>query len=105
MEEGSGQHLYAYQNSWGLTTCTIGVKVTVHGDNQGLILPPRVVQVQVIVVPGILSVSMSKEALGDLIGHCQKLVDLMNEANKRCHGDFRDKYSPGWKFNHWELKV
>ena len=42
---------------------------------------------------------------GDLIGHCQKLVDLMNEVDKRCHGDFRDNYSPGWKFNHWELKV
>ena len=45
------------------------------------------------------------EVRGDLIGHCQKLVDLMNEADNHCHGDFRDNYSPGWKFNHWELKV
>ena len=105
MEEGSGHHLYAYQNSWGLTTRTIGVMVMVHGDDRGLILPPRVAQVQVIVVPCGLSVSMSKEARSDLIGHCQKLVDLMNEADLRCRGDFRDNYSPGWKFNHWELKV
>ena len=34
-----------------------------------------------------------------------EVVDLMNEADKHCHGDFRDNYSPGWKFNHWELKV
>ena len=42
-----GEHQYAYQNSWGLTTRTIGVMTMVHGDNNGLVLPPRVAQVQV----------------------------------------------------------
>ncbi len=42
-----GEHQYAYQNSWGLTTRTIGVMTMVHGDNNGLILPPRVASIQV----------------------------------------------------------
>ena len=47
-----GEHEYAYQNSWGLTTRTIGVMTMVHGDNNGLILPPRVASVQVSVRRG-----------------------------------------------------
>ena len=47
-----GEHEYAYQNSWGLTTRTIGVMTMVHGDNTGLILPPRVASVQVSVRRG-----------------------------------------------------
>ena len=41
------EHQYAYQNSWGLTTRTIGVMTLVHGDDNGLVLPPRVAHVQV----------------------------------------------------------
>ena len=37
--------------------------------------------------------------------YCSELVDQLKEAGVRCRGDFRDNYSPGWKFNHWELKV
>ena len=47
---GKGK-LYVWQNSWGLSTRTIGVMVMTHGDNQGLVLPPRVASVQVVVVP------------------------------------------------------
>ena len=43
----TGDHQFAYQNSWGMTTRTIGVMTLVHGDNNGLVLPPRVAHVQV----------------------------------------------------------
>ena len=43
----TGDHQFAYQNSWGITTRTIGVMTLVHGDNNGLVLPPRVAHVQV----------------------------------------------------------
>jgi prolyl-tRNA synthetase len=46
----SGQKMHAYQNSWGLTTRTIGVAVMVHGDDKGMVLPPQVAKVQVIVI-------------------------------------------------------
>ena len=44
-----GEHQFAYQNSWGLTTRSIGVMIMVHGDDAGLVLPPRVAQIQVCV--------------------------------------------------------
>lgn len=100
-----GEHEFAYQNSWGITTRTIGVMVMVHGDNAGLVLPPRVAQVQVIVVPCGITATMGEEERSNLIGRCKQFVVDMSDSGLRCHGDFRDNYSPGWKFNHWELKV
>ena len=43
-----GEHMFVYQNSWGLTTRTIGVMVMVHGDNKGLVLPPKIAEIQVL---------------------------------------------------------
>ena len=50
-EDSSGKKSIPWQNSWGLTTRTIGVMVMVHSDNQGLVLPPRVAPLQVVIVP------------------------------------------------------
>lgn len=102
---GTGEHLYAYQNSWGLTTRTIGVMAMVHGDNSGLVLPPSVAQVQVVVIPCGITASLSPEARQQLLDKCQEFVRDVQGAGLRCRGDYRDNYSPGWKFNHWELKV
>ncbi|KAH7986235.1 hypothetical protein HPB52_025115 [Rhipicephalus sanguineus] len=55
---------FAYQNSWGLTTRTIGVLVMVHADNQGLVLPPRVACYQIVIVPCGITAAMSEEAEG-----------------------------------------
>ncbi|KAJ0173785.1 hypothetical protein K1T71_010934 [Dendrolimus kikuchii] len=95
---------YVYQNSWGLTTRTIGVMVLVHGDDRGLVLPPRVAEIQAIVVPCGITASSTTEERKSLIDECKKLVDSLVEGGIRAEGDYRDNYSPGWKFNHWELK-
>ena len=100
-----GEHSFVYQNCWGLTTRTIGVMAMVHGDDAGLVLPPRVAQVQVIVIPCGITAAMSEDERSNVIGRCEKFVAEMCAAGIRCRGDFRDNYSPGWKFNHWELKV
>ena len=100
-----GEHSLAYQNSWGITTRTIGVMTMVHGDDKGLVLPPRVAQVQVIVIPCGITATMSEDERASLTSRCKQFVADMNGAGIRCRGDFRDNYSPGWKFNHWELKV
>ena len=102
---GDGKHCLAYQNSWGLTTRTIGVMTMVHGDDKGLVLPPRVAQVQVIVIPCGITATMSEDERASLTSRCKQFVADMNAAGISCRGDFRDNYSPGWKFNHWELKV
>ncbi|KAM3962485.1 glutamyl-prolyl-tRNA synthetase [Aphomia sociella] len=95
---------YVYQNSWGLTTRTIGVLVMVHGDDRGLVLPPRVADIQIIIVPCGITVSSSQEERKKLIDSCKELVSDFVAAGIRAEGDYRDNYSPGWKFNHWELK-
>ncbi len=93
-----------FQNSWGLTTRTIGIMTMVHGDNTGLVMPPKVAFYQVVIVPCGITASLSKEDEKSLIEKCKWYERVLNEADVRVHGDYRDNYSPGWKFNNWELK-
>ncbi|XP_033626756.1 bifunctional glutamate/proline--tRNA ligase-like [Asterias rubens] len=99
-----GSHEYAYQNSWGITTRTIGVMCLVHGDNRGLVLPPRVACVQIIIVPCGITKSTSNQDKEKLMGKCDEYFTQFEEAGLKVRRDYRDNYSPGWKFNHWELK-
>ncbi|XP_023034416.1 bifunctional glutamate/proline--tRNA ligase isoform X2 [Drosophila willistoni] len=98
------QKKFVYQNSWGITTRTIGVMIMVHADNQGLVLPPHVACIQAIVVPCGITVNTKDEERAELLGACKQLEQRLIGAEVRCEGDYRDNYSPGWKFNHWELK-
>lgn len=95
---------FVHQNSWGLTTRTIGVMTMVHGDNTGLVLPPRVACIQVVVVPCGITASLQDSDRKALYAKCDELVKALTDAGVRTRGDYRDNYSPGWKFNHWELK-
>ncbi|CAL2038117.1 unnamed protein product [Caenorhabditis brenneri] len=95
-----GQRAFAWQNSWGLSTRTIGAMVMIHGDDKGLVLPPRVAAVQVIVVPVGFKTD-TKEKLFDAVDKVTK--DLVAGGVKAEH-DLRENYQAGWKFNHWELK-
>ncbi|XP_006140298.1 bifunctional glutamate/proline--tRNA ligase [Tupaia chinensis] len=99
-----GEKQFAYQNSWGLTTRTIGVMTMVHGDNMGLVLPPRVACVQVVVIPCGITNALSEEDKEALIAKCNDYRRRLLSADIRVRVDLRDNYSPGWKFNHWELK-
>lgn len=96
--------LYVWQNSWGLSTRTIGVMVMVHSDDKGLVLPPRVAQLQVVIVPTGINVKMEhlREALHDEAHRIQKELLALG---LRAKADLRDEYSPPWKYNDWELKV
>lgn len=98
--------LYVWQNSWGLSTRVIGVMVMVHGDNQGLVLPPRVANLQVVVVPCGITARTSQEERSRIYGECQKLVDVLKAPGVgiRAKADLRDGYTPGYKFNDWEQK-
>ena len=91
-----GKDEYPYQTSWGCTTRLIGAIIMAHGDNRGLKLPPKVAPVQVAIVP----IAQHKEGVLD------KAFELKQELSKefRVKIDDRDKYSPGYKFNYWEMK-
>ena len=99
---GSKEKAYAYQNSWGITTRTIGVMIMIHGDDKGLVLPPRATQVQTIIVPcGATKTEEEAKAIRDRIN---EINDCLNNAGIKSKADLRDQYRPGWKFNHWEQK-
>uniref|UniRef100_A0A670I103 Bifunctional glutamate/proline--tRNA ligase n=1 Tax=Podarcis muralis TaxID=64176 RepID=A0A670I103_PODMU len=99
-----GEKQFAYQNSWGITTRTIGVMTMIHGDNMGLVLPPRVASVQVVIIPCGITNSLSEEDKEALMAKCAEYRKQLFSANIRARVDLRENYSPGWKFNHWELK-
>ncbi|XP_062275779.1 bifunctional glutamate/proline--tRNA ligase [Scomber scombrus] len=99
-----GEKQLAYQNSWGITTRTIGVLTMVHGDNMGLVLPPRVACLQIVIIPCGITASLPEQDKEALMAQCSKYLSRLLEAGVRVKTDLRDNYSPGWKFNHWELK-
>ncbi|QDZ18022.1 prolyl-tRNA ligase [Chloropicon primus] len=94
---------HVWQNSWGITTRTIGVMIMVHGDNKGLVLPPRVAPVQVVVIP-IPKANMTEEQKKKMQEASSNLYDSLKAAGVRVKMDDRENYTPGWKYSHWELK-
>ncbi|WP_017751491.1 proline--tRNA ligase [Clostridium tyrobutyricum] len=90
-----GKLQYVYQTSWGITTRLIGAIIMVHGDDNGLVVPPRIAPVQVIIVP----VAQHKE------GVLEKANELKDRISKiaRAKLDDSDKM-PGWKFSEYEMK-
>ena len=87
---------YAYQTSWGISTRLIGAVIMAHGDNRGLKLPPRVAPIQTVIVP----VAMQKEGVKE---KAQEIYKKLSE-NYRMELDIRDNYTPGYKFNDWEMR-
>jgi prolyl-tRNA synthetase len=90
-----GQLQYVHQTSWGITTRLIGVLIMVHGDDNGLIIPPRIAPIEVVIIP----IAQHKEGVLDQAYH------LRDELSKglRVHIDSSDK-KPGWKFSEYEMK-
>ncbi|KAJ1915503.1 hypothetical protein H4219_004285 [Mycoemilia scoparia] len=100
----TAKKLYAWQTSWGLSTRTIGVMVMVHGDNKGLVMPPRVSEIQVIVIPCGITVKHSDEQRKAIHDACHDAAKALIDAGIRAEVDDRENYSPGFKFNHWEVR-
>ncbi|KAJ3313849.1 hypothetical protein HDV04_001410 [Boothiomyces sp. JEL0838] len=95
---------FVWQNSWGLSTRSIGAMVMVHGDNKGLVMPPRVAKIQVVIVPSGIPAKASAEEKNKVYDECAKLHNTLKKAGIKVHSDMRDNYTPGFKFNHWELR-
>ncbi|KAI9225204.1 MAG: hypothetical protein DHS80DRAFT_20796 [Piptocephalis tieghemiana] len=98
------EKLHVWQNSWGITTRTIGVMVMVHGDDKGLVLPPRVAQTQVIVIPCGLTASTPDHVREAVEAKAKEVVGMLKRSKVKAKADLRDNYTPGYKFNHWELR-
>ncbi|KAJ3123608.1 hypothetical protein HK100_011544 [Physocladia obscura] len=102
--EQKGAKSFVWQNSWGLTTRTIGVMVMVHGDDKGLVLPPKIANIQVIVVPVGITAKTTAEERAKIYEYVDEVVKLCKPVGVRAKADLRDVYTPGYKFNHWEMR-
>jgi len=89
---------FAWTTSWGTSTRLVGGIIMVHGDERGLKLPPKVASVQVVIVP--IFFDKSKQ---EVMEKAEEYRDLLQEKF-RVELDVRDSYTPGWKFNEWEMK-
>ena len=105
IKEGEQRNkLHVWQNSWGFTTRSIGVMILIHGDDKGLIIPPRVAEVQVVIVPVGVTAKTSaadREKLYDEVDTIRRQVE---DVGVRVECDYREGYTPGYKFNDWEMK-
>ena len=93
-ENNELQHVH--QTSWGVSTRLIGAIIMVHGDDSGLVLPPKVAPVQVVIVP----IRTDDEAVA---AKCNEVLDSLKKEDIRVKADFSDK-RPGWKFAEAEMR-
>ena len=91
------RNLYPWQNSWGLSTRSIGGLVMVGGDDNGLVLPPQIAPIQVIIIPIFKTESQDK-----VLGFTEKVKESLQDF--RVEVDLREGETVGFKFNKWELK-
>jgi prolyl-tRNA synthetase len=91
---------FAWQTSWGVSWRLIGAMIMAHGDDKGLVLPPKVAPMQVVIVP-IYKNDNDKE---NVITKVNEIANILELKNIRIHIDSREELTPGYKFNDWELK-
>ncbi len=93
------QKQYGWQNSWGLSTRSIGLMIMVHSDNKGLVLPPKVAPLQVVIVPILFDDTREK-----VLREAKSLAEKLRRKGVSVYLDDREGYTPGWKYNEWEVK-
>ncbi|NUR30749.1 MAG: proline--tRNA ligase [Catenulispora sp.] len=95
----TGQLELCHTTSWGMTTRMLGAVIMTHGDDKGLVLPPRLAPYQVVIVP--IARGDQAEAV---LAAVRELAARLTDAGIRVHVDDRPQVSPGFKFNEWELR-
>jgi prolyl-tRNA synthetase len=93
------QHQFCHTTSWGVSTRLIGALIMVHGDDRGLVLPPKVAPTQLIMIP--IGPPKSRD---QVIGRVDELFQILKKAGVRVKVDDRSDQSPGWKFNEYEMR-
>ena len=91
---------FAWQTSWGVSWRLIGAMIMIHGDDQGLVLPPRIAPIQVVIVP----IYKKGDDRDMVLPKVEEIREMLESKGIRVHVDDRSELSPGYKFNDWELK-
>lgn len=95
--DGTWQH--AWNTSWGVSTRLVGAIVMAHADDNGLVLPPRLAPIQVVVVP----IWRANDPVEKILAAAKEVEERLRKAGLAVRLDARDNLSPGFKFNEWEL--
>ncbi len=90
---------YVWTTSWGVSTRMVGAVVMSHGDDQGLVLPPRLAPIQVVIVP-----IWRQDEERELVLQAARAVKERLQGQLRVHLDAREELTAGWKFNDWEMR-
>ncbi|MCF7832521.1 MAG: proline--tRNA ligase, partial [Candidatus Marinimicrobia bacterium] len=96
----NNEQQYVYASSWGVSTRLVGALIMAHGDDKGLILPPKLAPYQVVVVP----IYRDDEAKAKVMDYVKTITNELKAKGVRFHVDMRETLSPGFKFNDWEMK-
>lgn len=91
---------YCWQESWGFTTRSIGVLIMIHGDDIGLILPPKIAPIQIVLIP----IIGSNDKTGEIIKKSNDIYESLKKIGVRIKHDDNPLHNPGFKYNYWELK-
>jgi len=91
---------FAWQTSWGVSWRLIGGMIMTHGDDKGLVLPPKVAPIQVVIIP----IYYSKEDKENVLQKACQIKDSLSNNDIRIHLDDREQLTPGFKFNDWEMR-
>jgi len=91
---------FTWQTSWGVSWRLIGGMIMTHGDDKGLILPPRIAPIQVVIIP----IYYTNDDKDDVIQKAHQIKDNLSKIELRVHLDDREQLTPGFKFNYWEMK-
>ena len=98
--DAENREQFAWQTSWGASWRLIGAMIMVHGDDKGLVLPPRVAPVQAVVVP----IYYSGDEERAVVAEAERIMAGLKEAGVRAHLDRRTELTPGFKFHDWEMR-
>ncbi len=93
----NGESEYVYQTTFGMSERLVAAVISIHGDDKGLILPPQVAPIQIVIVP-----IPGKDENGEK--YIDQLYRSLKDMGLRVHLDNRNSYTPGFKFNYWEMK-
>ena len=91
---------FAWQTSWGVSWRLIGGMIMIHGDDKGLVLPPKVAPIQVVIIP----IYYSNDEKENVLQTACQIKDSLSNNDIRVHLDDREQFTPGFKFNDWEMK-
>ncbi len=97
-QDKEGKKKYVWQTSWGLSTRALGGLIMVHVDDQGLFLPPKIAPIQIVIIP------IYQDKNKKIVLTAAKNLALELKQQFKVKLDDRESYSPGWKFNDWEIK-